>query len=586
MFDLMTNKLDRLVVLQSKAQSEHYQNTRRMDGDIVLPIGPEAMYETDINGWAFCTLGDLWSGDQLEKEKNVIQKRLDDLIETLNDYSRRWNPELGLEIGNYYAFQLWVIINQIQYNNFFVRCIAENIKPSKILCYTKAKAQVFMELRPDPDCLFADVLSRSALWKNGICEIVRINENDKINTLREIVLAALPVSVRAILRKIRDKNGLKSTHSATYNLLIIGAGGDWIKLSNYSDFVKEFRLHLPPELISADKVKPEEELSDIISNSIQRDGLVPFDISGLASAIQSDLHLFAKKAEEIRDMMMNYDAIVTSVLTFPRDNFLAHIAALVGRPVVVWQHGEKGQSGLDPVGIYTELFYATDYFAYAPVVVKQYEAFLGKYRLNSVVAVGSIEKNVVWQGGNTIVYATGKWFKNGLLSDPDRRLYEAHKSILGYLENIGNRYSIIMKANNTPGLNDIPYRLNKVDVEYVKPFTELLKTAKIVILDTPATTLIEACSTKIPIFVLGGRTEYTHEFLLVIKRRVVWSETPEDLVRHIATFLEAGTYNADVNDQTFLLQYGAGTKATQVVKTARACLLDSINYSNSLNQQL
>jgi hypothetical protein len=578
----MWNKFDRLVVLQTKAQSKDYQNNCRKGGDIVLPIGPEAMYETDMNGWAFCSLGDLWSKEQFELEKEISNEKLDKLIRMLNDYSCRSNPELDLEMGNYYAFQLWVIINQIRHNNFIVSSIAENLKPDKVLCYTKTSPQTFMNLRPDPDCLFAEVLSKSSLYQEGRCEIQKINEGAKINTLRERVLSLIPLIVRELLRKIRNRNLLKNTNSPAYNLLVIGGSGDWIKLNNYSDFNKVFRLHFSPDLKLIGDVKPDQEIIDIINSSIQCDGMVPYDLSDLAIAIKTDYKLFVENAKGMCLMMNKMDAVVTAVLTFPKDNFLAHMAAKVGRPVIVWQHGEKGQSGFDPVSIYTELFYATDYFAYAPVVAEQYQAFVGKYRLKNVVAVGSIEKHVAWRGGNTIVYATGKWFKTTLPIDPDRRLYCAHKSILDYLDSIGDQYSVTIKANNTPGLNDIPYRYSNLRIEFAKPFTELLKTAKVIILDTPATTLVEACSTKVPIFVLGGRTEYTQEFLLVIKRRVVWSETPQELLIHLAAFLEKGIYDANVNDQSFLIQYGAGNKETEVAKLVRDASLNCINYAKKI----
>ena len=581
MIDALKNRFHRLVVIQTKAQAVDYRNYRRAEGDLVLPIGPEAMYEAEINGWEFCNLVDIWTEDQYNLEKEVSQEKLNALIEELNSYSRRRNSNIGLEIGNYYAFQLWVIINQISFNNFIVRSITENLTPTKVLCYTKANVQAFMELRPDPDCIFAQVLSSSRLYKDGKCEIVKIKELRKISTLREKTLSSLPVPVRAFLQKFRNRNALKNNNSATHNLLVIGEGYDWLKLNQYPAFNEIFHLHLPPDVKCTGKVTPTQELMEIINKSIQREDLSSYDISGLAAALETDLISFAEKAYDIRAMMNKYDAAVTAVLSFPRDNFLAHMAALAGLPVFVWQHGEKGQIGFDPLAIYTELFYATDYFAYAPVVVEQYKHMIGKFRLSNVIAVGSIEKRIEWQGGNTIVYATGKWFKTTIFLDPDTRLYKAHRSILGYLDGVGSSYEVVFKANNTPGLNDVPYQLNNVKVEFDRPFTELLKTAKVIILDTPATTLVEACSTRVPIFVLGGRCKYTDDFLAVIKRRVVWSETLEDLLGRLTVFLETDIYEADVDDQTFLQQYGASNRIAEVAESVRGCLLDRINYFNN-----
>lgn len=579
MLKRIINKFDRLVVLQTKVQSKDYQHTRRVEGDLILPIGPEAMYETEINEWAFCSLGDLWSSEQYDVEKDASQKRLDELIEALNDYSRRWNPELNLEIGNYYAFQLWVIIGQIHYNCFIARCIAENLKPTKILCYTKAEAQAFMELRPDPDCIFAQILRKSGLFKAEQCTIQNIREKRKINTWRERILSALPISVREWLRKFREGSIISNTGSPAHNLLVIGGGGDWIKLNSYPAFNEVFRLHLPPKLLAARKINPTSELIEILDSAIQHEGRVPFDLKDLAIAMQTDLNLFAEKAHDISNSMKGYDAIVTAVLTFPRDNFVAHMAAVAGRPVIVWQHGEKGQSGFDPLSLYTELFYASNYFAYAPVIQKQYRPWIGKYRLANVEVVGSVEKKINWQGGDTIVYATGKWFKTAvgfLAEDPDRRLFTAHRTILNYLEGVATKRPVVFKANNTPGLNDIPYEYRNLKVNFHAPFTTLLQTAGVVILDTPATTLVEACSTKVPIFVLGGRSPYTAEFMKIVRRRVIWCDKPEELVVALAVYLSTGRYDADVNDGAFLRYYCAFKEADEVLTDVMEAVLRAI----------
>lgn len=584
MADLMTDKNDRLVILQTKAQASHYQHNRREVDDIVIPIGPEAMYFAEQNGWATRRLGDCWTGEASERARTESQARLDALIESLNDYSRRWSPTLGLEIGNYYAFQLWVIIGQIHYNYFIVHSIAENLKPTKLLCYTKSQPQAFMELRPDPDCIFAEVLRNSGLFKIEQFEIQCIDEKRKANTLREKIIAALPISVRAWLRGIRDRRLFSNSGSPAHDLLVIGGGGDWIRLNGYPAFNELFRLHNAPKLVAGGSVTPTSELIGILENAVQFDSSIPYDLKDLTVPIQTDLNLFAEKARDIISSMKKYDAVVTAVLTFPRDNFLAHMAAVAGRPVMVWQHGEMGQTGFNPLSLYTELFYATDYLAYAPMVQKQYGPWIGKYRLANVEAVGSIDKKINWRGGNNIVYATGKWFKTavGFLpkSDPDGRLYDAHRTILDYLEGVASERPVVFKANNTPGLNTIPYQYHNIHIDYSTPFTALLETAGVVILDTPATTLVEACTTKVPIFVLGGRCEYTAEFLDVVKRRVVWCEKPEELVVQLSAYLSDGHYEADASDDTYLKQYCAHAGADKVIADVRNAVFNGIRRSN------
>ncbi len=584
MADLMTDKNGRLAILQTEAQASHYQRNRREPDDIVIPIGPEAMYFAEQNGWAMSRLGDCWTKEAYERARTESQARLDALIESLNDYSRRWSPTLGLEIGNYYAFQLWVIIGQVHYNYFIVHSIADNFRPAKLLCYTKAESEAFMELRPDPDCIFADVLRSSGLFKVEQIEIHCIDEKRQANTLREKILEALPISVRAWLREIRDRRLFSNSGSPARDLLVIGGGGDWIRLNGYQAFNELFRLHNAPKLVAGGRVTPTSELIGILKNAVQFDSSIPYDLKDLGTAIQTDLNLFAEKARDIISSMKQYDAVVTAVLTFPRDNFLAHMAAVAGRPVMVWQHGEMGQTGFDPLSLYTELFYATDYLAYAPMVQELYRPWIGRYRLANVEAVGSADKKIDWRGGNKIVYATGKWLKTavGFLpkSDPDGRLYTAHRTILDYLEGVSLERPVVFKANNTPGLNAIPYQYRNIHIDYSTPFTTLLETAGVVILDTPATTLVEACTTKVPIFVLGGRCEYTAEFLDVVKRRVIWCETPEDLVAQLSAYLSSGRYEADVSDDTYLKQYCAHAGADKVVADVRNAVFSGIRRSN------
>lgn len=104
-----------------------------------------------------------------------------------------------------------------------------------------------------------------------------------------------------------------------------------------------------------------------------------------------------------------------------------------------------------------------------------------------------------------------------------------------------------------------------------------------IILDTPATTLVEACCTKVPIFVLGGRTEYLTDFLETIKRRVVWCETPEELVMKVDSYLATGLYEADVNDDTYLHEYCAIMELNDVCMRVKESLLHAITRSVHAN---
>ena len=574
----------RVVILQTDEQASHYEEYKRQEGDLVIPIGPEAMYKAQRNGWVTCNLGELWSSQDYEQARDESQARIDGLITVLDAYSREQNPDLNLEMGHYYAFQLWVIIGQIHYNYFIAYSIARHLQPIGMLVYTKDIGQPFLELRPDPDCIFADVLLRSGCFKVEYIETQRISEKRRGNTATERIVNALPQTLLARLRELRSKWRILNFRKSTYRLLMIGGGYDWFKVSRYEAFRRIFSLHTLPRPRPMTKIdtNPPAELVDILSNSIAYEGNAAYDLRSLAAAIQTDMVLFIERKGEIKNQLKRFDAVVTAVLSYPWENYVAHTAAKISIPVIVWQHGEKGQAQ-DVTGLYTELFYATDYLTYAPSVQKRYQSWIGKNSLANVEAVGSIVKNVVWHGGETIVYATGKWFKTATpfvpKPDPDGRLFAAHRAILEYLDIVAVERPVILKANNTSGLNSIPYQFKNVRIDYTTPFTMLLETASMIILDTPATTLVEACSTRVPIFVLGGRTEYLPDFLEKIKRRVVWCENPEELVIKTDLYLRTGLYEADVNDDAYRREYCAAAESSEVILNVKQSLIKAMERS-------
>lgn len=575
----------RVVVLQSKQQAIHYSENKRDNNDVIIPIGPEAMFEADSYGWDICNLGELWSTKDYEQAHSDSQFRIDALIEMLDIYSINWHSELDLEIGHYYGFQLWVIIGQIHYNYFIAQSIIKNFQPSKVVIYTSDVCENFMGLRPSPDCIFVNVFLNSGCIKRKFVEVFRISEHAIQRTSREKIVSLFPSSLIDQIRIIRNRWRFRKFGKSKYRLLMIGGVYDWIKVSRDKDFKKLFKISNLSLLSVKKKVCPPEELIKIMNTSVEYEGVLIYDIKDLALAIHSDLVFYIKNNKRIISRLQRYDAVITAVLSFPLENYLAHMANRLNIPVVIWQHGEKGQSNNDTSAWYTELCYATDYLAYGTEVVRRYQSWLGKSRLRNVKAVGSIGKNVVWSAGETIVYATGKWMKTAASftprPDPDTRLYNAHKVILGYFDNAMDNLDVVFKANNTSGLNSIPYQYENIDVDFTTPFAKLLETAKIVVLDTPATTLVEACSTKVPIFILGWRTNYLPDFLEKIKRRAVWCENPNDLVIKIDAYLHKGIYEADINDDVYYREYCAVGDIGDVTYRTSKYLINAIDRSNS-----
>ena len=110
MTSLQTTIPRRIVVLQAASHIDHYAKYERNPSDLVIPIGGDALYHADKNNWQVCNIGELFSEADYRVASNEAQLALDRVIDQLNDYSKKFNPSLSLEMGNYYAFQLWVIL--------------------------------------------------------------------------------------------------------------------------------------------------------------------------------------------------------------------------------------------------------------------------------------------------------------------------------------------------------------------------------------------------------------------------------------------------------------------------------------------
>jgi hypothetical protein len=571
--------VSRLVVLQSLNQAIHYDKNKREESDLVLAIGPEALYYVDLRRWATCDLNELLKRSKYREAAEVSQLRIERLISDLNKYSLKSIPQLELHLGSYFSFQLWVIIAQIHYNFFAIKVLAIAFPHVNLLVYTQKFSKPFMDFRPDPDSIFADVLLRSGIFCDEGIEVQRVDGEKKSVGFKQTFISLLPRFFQKTLRDLRLKWQTRNFGCPSIRLLLIGGGYDWLKIVRNKCFSEKFEIDtLSLKKISYSRRVP-SDLIVILNESISEEGRVVYELDDLARSIYSHMITFAAIDDKVRKKLSRFHAVVTSVLSQPLDLYLGHVAAKLNMPLIVWQHGEKGQNS-DPTAVYTELCYATSYWAYGCKVADQYRQSIGQNRLLNVEVIGSLGKAVSWYGGKTIVYATGKWFKTSsslmLPPNPDQRLFVAHKTILSYLNSEALDSTVIFKANNTRGLNSVPYKYENILIDHDTSFSVLLENSKLVILDTPATTLVEACSTKVPIFVLGGRMDYCADFLELVKRRVVWCETSSGLVDKVRKFLDTGVYDADVNDDSYLRAYGASMSASEVIANVTQNLIGAI----------
>jgi hypothetical protein len=550
----------RAVVLFDEQHVLDYEKNQRQDGDVIIPIGPFPRHQATENGWDIRVLNSLWNDNEYHEAKKDSKERITRLIDELNVYSRSIAKHFPIEIGNYFDFFLHNVVGQIHYSWFILGCIQKKLIPKSWLVYKPDNNKLYMHFWPLPENCMYDILINSSLHTATDTVADSLKDRTYI-TLKQRIKEQIPADLLNYLTVLRQK-----VESGNYlrrgrkRVLVLGPAYDWGPFLS-DDMVRReyYKDYVTGEILKHDKPVT-RQLMEIINKSVLYDGKVIYDLGAQARTIQSMISYFDRNAKSLGKQMNKYSAILSSIFVSPEQNFMVDVAGKLNKPVICWQHGEMGCS-FDPFAFGSEVRYTTHYLCYAPLVKAKYESFIGKGRLKHVYSVGNCRKRVEWKEKRYILYATGKWMKNGMpfndVQDPDTRLYEAQKSILTYLNSIGKDYEVIFKTSNTQGANEMVFNYENIRVESSISFTSLLENASIVILDSPATTCIETASTKVPLFILSGRTEWYELPMSLLKKRAVVADKPEDLVVNLRDYLHKGIYQADTENTEYFNGYGS-----------------------------
>ncbi len=560
-------QFNRIVILQNTSQAKRYHVKLKQKGDLIYPIGASAIFFCIDNNLEFITEKDFIEEKKFKEESLKFIINLKNLIKDLNKYSRQKKPNLDLDIGDYFSFQLYIILGQISFNEFIISSLDKKFSEINILVFKNENKSTFLRFRPDPTSLLAEILEKSDVFKSENLNI--------LSEKKQFIFHFSAESIKFILRYVRDilrVFNLKNFFSKKNKIAIIGGGYDWFKLAKNKSFTDKFSISLLRMKNLSSSVGRDKEILGLINKAYFGKTKIFIDLSLLSHEIKKYLEYFARKKNYFDKAINKFSCVVTGVLTWPEENFLAHAAIKNNKRVILWHHGERGQSP-DPSIEFTEMLYATDLLTYGSSVDSFYKNWLKKNNLVNIKSIGSISKQVTWKKNNSrnILYATGKWHKNAIpflnVLDSDIRLVRAHLKILEYLNNIEN-WNTVFKVNNTKGLNEIPYKYNFKNIKFESktPFINLLKNAELVILDTPSTTLIEACSTSIPIFVLSGRNVYSKEFLEKVGRRVIWCESLDELISKLNNYLNERQYDSNLFDESFARSFISKTPKNLIAK--------------------
>ena len=151
---------------------------------------------------------------------------------------------------------------------------------------------------------------------------------------------------------------------------------------------------------------------------------------------------------------------------------------------------------------------------------------------------------------------------NSVWKDCD--LYRNQKIIINSLHKLvkeNQNLDVIIKFHPSQTMDEIQQLNYKVSNENISivcglpSFDKLLSQGDIIVIDTPATTLIQSIVTKKPLFILNSNLKLFPLAKDRLIKRAIVKEDPKELIDSLRDYVVNGVYHADVNDNIFSYYY-------------------------------
>lgn len=294
--------------------------------------------------------------------------------------------------------------------------------------------------------------------------------------------------------------------------------------------------------------------------------------------------LFLRVARRMESLLRKYN--VRMVFSSQGPSGIVHAvnqtARKSGIPVFDFQHGSiyPSECGLMQYNEVSCCMASSVFFVYGDGVREAIKAYQRKDSKTDVVSAGSLvlqglmrkHKNYKRQKKEEtkLVYATTNYFQNVWyfgFSPPfsDCYFYLDQYAVVKGLKNMQARTTskmqVIVKLHPAANCVCPPWagRLKEehsIQIETALPFVSFLDKVDAVVLDFPSTTLLQALTTALPVFVLTRHWRFMHATRTLLERRAVCADTAQSLLQRVDDFLQNGSYPADVQDASFLSAYG------------------------------
>lgn len=595
-----------LVLLENKEQYFRYKKEMPSFSDyehVLCALTPFAVKICEDTGLSFIIPNDCFNAEEYYLAKEVSESLIKDLVERLNKYGVKMSKGMGfpMELGNYYYSPLYVLAGNYHFRAFLLDRLIDKVRPDKIIVF-RTNADYFLVFRPDPLAgnVYTDLLLHSPFKSRVI--ILEYLYSGQSGTAKPSIKSSLKNKLKPLvlavptLRFLYDNITLIK-HNITPTIFRIGRGGNKIKILAVGSLYnwkyvfsqpKAKKLFCVDAILGIDLTNFQAKKGFDISKEIAWDGqFINFNILELLrlqfNNIINSLDDFIKQHKRTVKKILNYDLVTFSILPFPKQNYLIHLARSMGKKIICYQHGEINLTEDSLYSESEELLYLDYYLSFGINVNSKYLPYVGQ-NLKGVTTVGSASLDKLLgnlQNTKTdeyILYATSKYLLNALpfVSNigADDRLYDFQKKIFNYFESGTPELKdkkIFFKPNNTPVHGEVPFETRKIiTTDQFKPFTELLIDAAVIILDGVGTTSMEAAITDKPLFILTNRANYYPEVKQLLAKRAVIADTPEELISRVKEYLTTGKYPADLRNREFVKAYGThlddGRSADRVIE--------------------
>jgi hypothetical protein len=254
-----------------------------------------------------------------------------------------------------------------------------------------------------------------------------------------------------------------------------------------------------------------------------------------------------------------------------KSSIVEHIYAHIGKfhhiPVLAWQHGDG--PFYPPMQVYVEIMNSDVHLSYGPGHQRMLSAAPHNHFNCTIESVGSFQLEMLRSGKQkmgdkqTILYVTSPFYYNTMYFSAypvlDNERWSQQKDILMTLGHLPfDSIFKISAGQKRPRFIDEYIVKNHLDsitvIRNERTFTEILKDVDIVICDAPETPVIEAIAAGKTVFVLLSSQFLREEALVLLKKRVYWSDNVNDFVRLIQDVLSGVPVDQhpDINNTEYL----------------------------------